>query len=377
MATKTKARATTMAEFAEAISGHYRGKGSRHVTLWRVDLVHSLLADGAGVRTAAELGRADIVRRFDEALTARYKAGSIQWRATTALFYAILRRGHKLGILPAIPELPSIPHASASPRGEKSSPPPERDVDALFRHVNRAGTWKEERFRVLIYLVGDAGLNVAHACQLEVANVDVASRVIVTGFKGKRPKRLKISPELASALEAWIPKTGGKWLLPGGRRIGPWWHTSRWRHSPLGEQKVACLAIGVEPFTFQQLRRFRAENRYWRPPAEAAPAADRPEPATSAGPPLPVIRLGRPGEPFNVDGKEKPRLTALGYKLLAMLLEAGAEGKTKGQLDAKLGKGGGWRRTFRDLKSDPDLDRILVPAGKSWTRYRALAVLAT
>ena len=141
--------------------------------------------------------------------------------------------------------------------------------------------------------------------------------------------------------------------------------------------KAVCAAVSTGPITAEQLRRFRAENPFWQPPAGSGPPADRPESATSGDPPLPEIRLGRPGEPFYVDGKEKPPLTTLGYKLLMFLLEARSEGRTKGQMNAELGKGEGWRRTLRDLRRIPELDRILIKAGKSWRRYRALAVLAT
>ena len=157
--------------------------------------------------------------------------------------------------------------------------------------MNRAETWHEERFRAVIYLVGDAGLNIAHACQLEAANFDSASRTILTGFKGKRARRLKISHELASLLEAWIRKNECKWAIPGEKRIGPWWHTGYWPNSPHTVLKAACLAAGIELFNFRQLRRFRTENPFWRPPAAGNPAG-RPEPATPPAPALPEIRLG-------------------------------------------------------------------------------------
>ena len=125
-ARKRSGRATpmTMAGFAEAIVRQYQEKGSSHVTLWRVRLVFSLLADGAGVRSAAELERADIIPRFDEALAAKWKRGSIQWRGTTAFFHRILRLGCKLGTLHSIPELSPITHA----KSERSTAP----RDAMF-----------------------------------------------------------------------------------------------------------------------------------------------------------------------------------------------------------------------------------------------------
>ena len=81
-----------------------------------------------------------------------------------------------------------------------------------------------------------------------------------------------------------------------------------------------------------------------RPPDPTA-ADSRPEPATSAQPALPTIRLGEPGEPTYIDGRpiKAKTLNKEQHAIVSLLLDAGPEGLFKGQIEAKS-KFSGWRR---------------------------------
>ena len=72
-------------------------------------------------------------------------------------------------MLHSIPELSPISHA----KSEHTAAPAEQSQPPLL--AGEPGPNVEQSvFRVVIYLVGDAGLNIAHACQLEAANFDPA-----------------------------------------------------------------------------------------------------------------------------------------------------------------------------------------------------------
>ena len=83
----------------------------------------------------------------------------------------------------------------------------------------------------------------------------------------------------------------------------------------------------------------------------------------------PVV-LREPGQPCRVLGKEKPKLTAAQYNVVAALLAAGDDGLTKDQLIRKS-NGGGAIRTMKDLAgNDDDWGKVLFLAGKTGGRYR-------
>jgi NUMOD3 motif len=99
----------------------------------------------------------------------------------------------------------------------------------------------------------------------------------------------------------------------------------------------------------------------------------RSEPAMSLDPALPTIRLGRPGEPTFIDGQKVKPLNPPQYDIISMLLDAGPEGLTTGQIEART-EHSGWRATLRTLKKNHLWDRVIIFPGVSHGRYRIAAV---
>jgi integrase len=370
----------TIGQFAEAIIRHYQEqeKPPKAHTLSVFRRVLAIVERDVGVKTAAELEDRDIVRRFDEGLPKGAPgAGPSTRRTMTATFYAFIRLGRKLGILHALPELPAIPDSRTFPRGERSSPPSEGDVRSLLRYLHKANTWEGRRLRALVYVVADAGIPLIEALRLNVADVNLASRMITIRFRGGKPRAVRISKGLASTLAAWIPTTECEFVFPGTQRLGPWAHTGNWDYSPLGALRSACHAVGIQPVNYQKLLRFHAEQSERSLPLEEKRPIKTPK-ADAATPHLaPSVVLSGPAKQPLVYRRKKPLLSAFTYKAVAVLLKAGPEGLSSGEIKPQYGSKG-WRETLARLKkSDRDWDSAIVFPEKPYGRYRIAFIEVT
>ncbi len=93
-----------------------------------------------------------------------------------------------------------------------------------------------------------------------------------------------------------------------------------------------------------------------------------------AGPELCVhdssVELQGSGDCVLVQGKVKPPLTFAQYAVVKALLQAGEDGLTKDQLDARSGHSDARKILKRLHDSDPDWAAVIQMPGRSGCRYR-------
>ncbi|MEJ7637468.1 MAG: site-specific integrase, partial [Singulisphaera sp.] len=91
------------------------------------------------------------------------------------------------------------------------------------------GSWSAGRLQALAYSYAFTGARKSEILGLEVADVDLAGRLIL--LKSNARRRLKtrgsaqpvaIAEDLAEVLALWLPRTGSPWLFPGVTLRGPW-----------------------------------------------------------------------------------------------------------------------------------------------------------
>ena len=279
----------------------------------------SILEDGLGVRTTAELEHDDIVRRFNEFCDAGQFAESTRWTWFGRLG-TIIRLGHKLGLLRMTPDFPVATDPRKIPKSVRSSPPSKAAVEGLLEHLRTAagGSWESHRLYALVSLIVTSGIPLVRALHLGGADVDRESnRIWMRPRPDAELKPKRIDPTLMEMLATWIPRTKSDLVFPS-KEGGGFWHISgravgRGPHPAL---RSACLAAGIKPVTFEQLRRYYADTSAPRPPASVG----RVEPAIRDGVAKLVVELGPEGEPPIVWGNPKRPLTANEYKLVSSLV---------------------------------------------------------
>lgn len=134
-------------------------------------------------------------------------------------------------------------------------------VIALADAEAASGDWEAGRLQALVYLLAYLGLRRGEALHLEASDVDLGRKLLAIRPKPTwRPKTLKSAallpmPEpLCEVLARWIPRCGGRWLIPGRRLHGPWTggppgHKARDRVRDLG------LRAGVEGLSCLSFRK--------------------------------------------------------------------------------------------------------------------------
>lgn len=380
VATKTKAAAgrTTMAEFAAAIVEDYRARGVTRSMVWMVLRVMRIVEEKAGVLLARELEQPDIISRWDKANPYRNAQSS---QSTTKTFYGILRRGRVLGLLHTIPPIPVVPKV---PKGTRDKPPSEADYLRLMEHLKKgAVAWEGRRLYALASVVALAGIGLAQALRLRVADVDLAgSKIWLSGgaklrrMRESAPISVRMDPELRKILAGWIRHTKCEWAFPGARRVSPW--NTEGHSNPLKVLKAAAREAGTKRVTFASLLRYHAEKAVKIIP-DPRSAARRPESATSPDPgPIPSVRIGEPEDVVFVRDKPKQPLSGVQYQAISALLQAWPHGLSLKAMGQQFGGKTSWRTTLRRLKeSDPDWDSaIRFPAkgfpGKDANLYRIM-----
>jgi hypothetical protein len=139
-----------------------------------------------------------------------------------------------------------------------------------------------------------------------------------------------------------------------GRARGP--------HSPETRARMSAAQTGtkrVKGPVWDEFQAFLDRRRAGGSNARPAPAGWKP-----------AVKLGRPGKPALVWGKEKTDPTPSGRAVLKVLLKAKAKGLSASEIEEKCGKGG-WRETLRRLKrSDADWDSAILFPTKPYRPYR-------
>jgi integrase len=373
-------RKGSLAWLAEKVMQSYEADGVSRAMRNLARRLFRTLEANLGIRDGRELESEETLRRFQ-----RHNARSSESKSTRdtrqAVFNNVVRRAHRLGLLRKTPLLPkqSGYHAGLSPRTEA---PLRGDVDRLWTQLAAADEWEDRRFRALTATVLLGGISVGDVAQLRVRDVDVAGGAVAvrSGRRSRLPEaaaRIRIRDDLTAVLGEWLGQVQGKYAFPETSLDTPWGYTPRGLTNVHRRRlKAVCCAAGIDPVTFEQLRRFRAENPSWRPPAGPEPAVDRPESATSPGPPLPTIRLDGPEQPFYVDGNQGRTLKASEFDVLRALADEGPDRLLSGEhLKEKSGRASYWR-ILRGLRDEPLLRPLLIGGGRSWAGYGLRAVRA-
>jgi hypothetical protein len=97
---------------------------------------------------------------------------------------------------------------------------------------------------------------------------------------------------------------------------------------------------------------------------------------SDARPPVRVgVTLGSLDDFVWVNRLKKPPLSAAKYRVVRALVDAGAPGLSKGELDDRSGCTDA-RKHLKELAArDPDWEAVIIFPGKSWGRYRILLPL--
>jgi integrase len=161
---------------------------------------------------------------------------------------------------------------ACSPFGP-STPWPEPDDRPRHRHHSRAdlarvlayleassSTWEGGRLYALAATLAYAGLRRNEALRLRVDDVDLSRSILHVRRHGRRLKTRKSAAPvpmpgpLVAILRAWLPRCGAPWVFPGVMRLGPWTGGMAGKTARC-KLRAAGLAVGVEGFTPQSLRR--------------------------------------------------------------------------------------------------------------------------
>jgi hypothetical protein len=376
MATKTKARAVPMAEFAAAIEQHYLSERASRSILYAMRKVLRILNEDLGMRTTADLD-GDLVGRF----FARREGSERNRHHMATVFRSMCRRAAAVGLLPAMPPFPAIRSSRSFPRGSRTTPPPAKERDTLLLHLRRAAAdgVDAHRLSAITAIVALAGTTLRDALRLPNNDVDLAAGIMwirrPAGMVARHPIRIPMPPELISTLAGWWPNRGPTYLFSYPTKDKPLGTDSDIKGRKLcGHLKAAVAAAGIKtPITFGKLRRFHAENAVRVIPT-GSDMATRPEPTRSPEPGLPTIRLGRSGEPCYIDGCRMRTLTASQRDIIEAILAAGPDGLDAEEIEYRTGLGG-WRQTLLRLKRNALWDRIIIFPGVAYGRYYRIAAV--
>ncbi|HWD08139.1 MAG TPA: hypothetical protein VHA57_03485 [Actinomycetota bacterium] len=370
MAARTKARSVPIAELRDRNEEYRRQRESTGVTISTDRQVFRMLEGSLRVAWCHELEDPEIIPRFEGEI----RSGNIYTRRNllTSL-RAIVRRALGWGLVRSEPPFPDIVRLQTRdmPKGTRSAVPSRRDIDRLLEHLGSDESWEGRRLHALVATVALAGIGLAQALRLRVADVDLAGSTIwIPGGRAKRRNPdsrvvpVRIDDRLRPILAGWIRRTKCEWAFPGKMRVGPW-HRAGGGHcdGPTPKLQAAARAAGIrKAIAFESLRRFHAENA-----ASSLPYSHptRPESATSDPSFVPAVEIGAPGEPAIVRGRVKRKLFPAQHEAVAALLEAWPGGLSLAGMNQKCKVG--WRTTLVRLKkSDPDWDSAIAFPGKGF-----------
>jgi hypothetical protein len=340
-ARRPRGRRVPIAELRARILELYARRTYHSETPRRVRRVFRLLVEVLGVEWVDELEDPVTIRRFDEALP--HESDNTR-RVGLSIFQTILYRGREMGLLASVPEFPAIVKVHRFPKGARSTAPSPRGVRRLMDHLkSESDDWKVHRLYALVALVVLAGIGLAQALRLRVADIDLAGGTIRmpgsrTRISSSPDRPVRIPPELKAILAGWIPRTECQWVLPGWMRTGPW--NKLGRNNPLVSLKAAARAARIaEAMSFEKLRRYYAENAVLIPTGLEAPNT-RPESATSSRRPSHTLRLGEPQETTWIDDVPVKALSISQHAIVKAVAAAGRRGLTEGEIRDKSGHGG-------------------------------------
>jgi integrase len=346
-----------IAEFAAAILADY--EKAPYTTRAAMRKILSVLEDDLGVTMSTELERPGIVHRLEifcaEAGFAESTRATLLMRLRT-----VIRRGLAKGLLHQSPDFPVIPEPRSLPRSVRSKPPARSDIERLRTHLSKASNTREgHRLHALVSLIVESGISLINALGSRVADVDLERGTIRDILRARGKKRLvpgggvrllRINASLKAILSGWIAECGSVWLFPGVTGVVPWQISGRVAvgvgRGPHPALRAACIAACIRPLTFEQLRRFHAENV--EPMVLFAVDGDRESEPRSVAPPTEKaddqVELSHAGQERTEEAAVEPDDLVTLAQLAAMVHrhKRTLEGyKTKGELPAPAVDGGG------------------------------------
>ena len=183
---------------------------------------------------------------------------------------SICNRGHALGLLPAKPEFPVIPHHSTLGKAEKASELVHRPGESCpGASPGSGGTFENCLLLTLVETVLRIGLQFEEARLVRREHIDLAAGTIRiprrerATTKALYPSPVRISAELKAVLNDWLGRLPAdcQFVFPGKRLAGPWE-----RNLAAAALRAATSAAGVEGVTYGSLRRFFDEHVVWTIP---------------------------------------------------------------------------------------------------------------
>lgn len=287
-------------ELAAEMTRYHRQRGSGRDTIRTSQRVFRIL-DDLGVHTYAELTDPTLDSRF-VAFTA-----SKGWAASTqdlfrGHFHAILNHAHEWDRLPCQPAIPSRVKPGG-PQWREEHPPSPRTLPAHPDEVRRVleyfqgrkDTWRGFRSYAYLTTIAWTRLPLRRAIRLRKKNVllkegDPLAKGDVDMWpapvfrfrpRGGKEQRLPIPANLVPILDEWIDKNRSPWWVFPGPKDQAWsLQASHNSATPARELRAACLALGLEPFTCEQLRGSlvapRSEATGMAPPLHISPPAPAP-----------------------------------------------------------------------------------------------------
>ena len=140
-------------------------------------------------------------------------------------------------------------------------------IGRVLAHLkSRSGGWDGGRLHALAAVLAYCGLRLKEALRLRVEEIDLDGGFLsVESSKGRKLKtrrsrgKVPMPDALVAVLRGWLPRCGSEWAFPGLRRRGAWLGGASGRR-PTDLLKAAGVAVGVEGFTPQSLRRSLATH---------------------------------------------------------------------------------------------------------------------
>jgi site-specific recombinase XerD len=190
----------------------HRWKPSQVRNLTRVQLrtlhrVWRWLLDHAQIDSVADLKQAHVQRFIEARLTANLKSESVN-AELTALWAFISYLEER--------DYPVSPSVFRVKRPKRGDPVPRflneldyQSLESQVLHATQAGERDDRLDRAWFYLLSEAGLRISEVCDLRLGNVDlVGQRLVVRHGKHNRDRTLPLSPNLLTALKAYLPVRG-------------------------------------------------------------------------------------------------------------------------------------------------------------------------
>jgi integrase len=266
-----------------------------------------------------------------------------------------------------MPTFPAIPQPEVV-RYER--PLLESEVSQLLEYLRfESRSWSGHREYALVGTVALAGLYREECLDLLVEHVDLARRMIWVKRREwlkdtRRPKlfpNVPITDELATILAAWLPRTHSEYAFPSGKTGGKWTRATTGNDS-VNVLTAAARAAGLtSDVTFTRLRHFY--NSRSRSPVPACRDVR-------------AILIGGPADPVIIGDENIGVLTAIRYRTLKALWNAGDGGLTGKELKEKAGAEGAVN-AWSDMRNlYPALKERLPSPGKGYpgsdARYRLI-----